>query len=401
MNIYFDNAATSFPKPPAMLEAMQHFQNEVGANPGRSGHRASVEAGRILYDTRDSLARLFSVDDPLNIVFTVNATMALNMAILGLLRPGDHAVTSLMEHNSVARVFTHLEKQGIEVTYVGCDRETGTLSPEEIGRATKKNTRLIALIHASNVCGAVMPVEEVGSIAREKNIPFLVDAAQTAGAYPIDVEKMRIDLLAFPGHKSLFGPQGTGGLYVRPGIELDPLMFGGTGSRSEYEEQPVFMPDRLESGTPNTIGIAGLGAGVEYIFREGLENIIEQKKRLKERFLAGVDVMPHVRVVAREGLENGMSVISLLVSGWTTSEVGRVLDEDYGVFVRCGLHCSPSAHKTLGTFPDGTVRFSLGYFNTEDEIDIVLQALEKMAKKGEPHGAQDHDVRIRPPRAKS
>lgn len=378
MSIYIDNAATSFPKPPDVLQAMQHFLNDVGANPGRSGHRASVEAGRILYGVRDALARLFSIQDPLNIVFTMNATMALNIAILGLLKPGDHAITSSMEHNSVARPLKHLEGRGVEVTYIECDRQIGILDPQVVQTAIKRNTRLIALIHASNVCGGVLPVEDIGRIARKAGIPFLVDASQTAGSYSIDVDKMNIDLLAFPGHKCLFGPQGTGGLYVRPDITLEPLYYGGTGSRSEYELQPEFMPDRLESGTPNTVGIAGLGAGVDYILRVGLPNIIEHKKKLTQRFLRGLDDMPHVEIAGRNGTADGMSVISINIDGKASSEVGRRLEEEDGILVRCGLHCAPLAHKTLGTFPDGTVRFSLGYFNTEEEIDTALSAIERM-----------------------
>ncbi len=265
--IYLDNAASGWPKPPEVLEAMAHFMREVGANPGRSGHRLAIEAARIVYGTREALATLFGAADPLRIVFAANATEALNLALSGLLRRGDHVITSSMEHNSVMRPLRALQRRGVELSVVHCTPE-GLLDPREIEAVIRPNTRLIALIHASNVIGTLLPIAEVGRIARRHGLLFLVDAAQTAGAVPIDVEADAIDLLAFTGHKALMGPQGTGGLYIGPRValdELEPILRGGTGSHSESEEQPGFLPDRYESGTLNGVGLAGLGAGVRFL----------------------------------------------------------------------------------------------------------------------------------------
>lgn len=379
MLVYFDNAATSYPKPAQVDEAMKDFHERAGANPGRSGHRLSVEAGRILYDTRELLSTLFGIDDPLNIVFTLNATMALNIALMGLLVSGDHVVTSSMEHNSVARPLRFLETQGVELTIVPCQGNGGELNPEDVAKALKPNTKLVALIHASNVAGTIFPIAEVGKITREKGIPLLVDVAQTAGAYPLDVEKMGIDLLAFTGHKSLFGPQGTGGLYVHSDLKLKPLLRGGTGSRSEEDVQPEFMPDRLESGTPNTVGVAGLGAGVKFILKEGLDQIVKHKKQLTQHFLEGLKELKGVTVYGKKDVEDRAAIVSLNIEGMQCSEVGQILDEKYGILVRCGLHCAPWAHKTLGTHPQGTVRFSFGYFSTSGDVDLALSALAEIA----------------------
>lgn len=378
MLIYFDNAATSYPKPSQIDEAMKDFHERAGANPGRSGHRLSVEAGRILYETRELLSILFGIDDPLNVVFTLNATMALNTALMGLLVEGDHVITSSMEHNSVARPLRFLETQGVELTIVPCDSETGELNAKDVAQAIKPNTKLVALIHASNVCGTILPLAEVGKITRPKGISLLVDAAQTAGAYPIDVEELGIDFLAFTGHKSLFGPQGTGGLYVRPGLKLKPLLRGGTGSRSEEDVQPEFMPDRLESGTPNTVGVAGLRAGAKFILEEGLNKIVKHKKELTLRFLEGLKEIKGVTVYGKKNAEDRAAIVSLNIAGKMCSEVGQVLDEKYGILVRCGLHCAPWAHQTLGTHPQGTVRFSFGYFNTPADVDLALSALAEI-----------------------
>lgn len=379
MVVYFDNAATSYPKPAQINEAMKHFHDQAGANPGRSGHRLSVEAGRILYETRELLSTLFGIDDPLNVVFALNATMALNIALMGLLVEGDHVITSSMEHNSVARPLRFLETQGVELTMVPCDSETGELNAKDVAQAIKPNTKLVALIHASNVCGTILPLAEVGKITRAKGISLLVDAAQTAGAYPIDVEELGIDFLAFTGHKSLFGPQGTGGLYVRPGLKLKPLLRGGTGSRSEEDKQPEFMPDRLESGTPNTVGVAGLRAGAKFILEEGLGKIVKHKKELTLKFLEGLKEIKGVTVYGKKKAEDRAAIVSLNIAGKMCSEVGQVLDEKYGILVRCGLHCAPWAHQTLGTHPQGTVRFSFGYFNTPADVDLALSALAEIA----------------------
>lgn len=380
--IYFDNAATSWPKPAAVTEAMAHFMTEVGANPGRSAHRRSIEAGRIIYETRDALARLFNVDDPLRIVFGSNATEALNLALRGILRPGDHVVTSSMEHNSVMRPLRAMEEEGVvEIAVVPCSSE-GFLDPADLEAAIRPDTRMIALNHASNVVGSLLPVAEAGAIARKHDLLLLVDAAQTAGAHPLDVKAMQIDLLAFTGHKALFGPQGTGGLCIgeRVGVgDIQPLKQGGTGSRSEREEQPRFLPDMCESGTPNTVGLAGLGAGVGFVLEQGVEDIRIHEVELTRRLIAGLLDIPGVVVYGGHDAEMQTGTVSINVERLAPSEVAPMLDEGYGIMSRVGLHCSPAAHRTMGTFPVGTVRFGLSLFNTVEEVDVALTAVREIA----------------------
>jgi cysteine desulfurase family protein len=377
--IYFDNAATSWPKPEETLLAMERYQRTIGGSPGRSAHRLSIEAGRIIMEARESLARLFGTGDPFQIVFTKNATEALNLAIGGLLSPDDHVITSGMEHNSVMRPLRALEAKGCPLSVVRCSPQ-GVLDPDDLLPAIKSNTKAIILIHASNVTGTIMPIQEIANIAREHGLIFCVDAAQTAGALPIHVEEMNIDLLAFTGHKSLFGPQGTGGLYIRKGLEqkIPPLLLGGTGSRSEFEQQPDFMPDRYESGTPNTIGLAGLGAGVDYIIGRGLDNIRAEEMRLTRRFLDGMKSIGGVHIYGPADASHQIPVVSFNIDGMTSSEVSLSLDEQFGIMSRPGLHCAPATHRTIGTFPGGTVRFSFGYFNTEDDIDRALEAVQHL-----------------------
>jgi len=381
---YFDNAATSWPKPDVVLEAMQRFLREVGANPGRSGHRLSIEAGRLIYDAREALAELFHVSDPFRVVFATNATEALNLALRGWLRPGDHVVTSSLEHNSVMRPLRALEAEGVEVTVVAGSPQ-GELDPDQVEAALCGNTRLIVLNHASNVTGTLLPVAEVGAIARRRGVLLLVDAAQTAGAVPIDLEAMRIDLLAFTGHKSLYGPPGTGGLVLGervPVKELEPLKRGGTGSRSEEEYQPELLPDKYESGTPNTVGLAGLGAGVRFVLEQGVDRIRRREVALTQRLLEGLAAIPGLTVYGPGQAEKQLATVSFNVADREPSEVGLALDEEYGVLCRVGLHCAPAAHRTLGTFPRGTVRFALGYFNTEEEVDAALHAVWAIAARG-------------------
>jgi len=384
---YLDNAATSWPKPDETWQAMEHFMRSIGANPGRSGHRLSIEAGRILLEARESLAELFGIEDPLRICFTRNATEALNLAICGILNPGDHCITTSMEHNSVMRPLRALERGGVEVTTIPCSPH-GELGPQEVERAIKKQTRLIVLTHASNVVGTLLPVAEVGKIARANGVPFCVDAAQTAGACPIDVKEMRIDLLAFTGHKSLCGPQGTGGLYIREGLEkmLDPLMRGGTGSRSEFQEQPDFMPDKYESGTPNTVGIAGLGAGVRFCLAQGVAHIRTKEEGLTRMLIEGLGSIPDCVPYGCGDAERRIAVVSFNITGLTPSEVTMELDEGFNIMSRPGLHCAPAAHQTIGTFPQGTVRLSAGYFTTEEQIAVAQEAVGKIAARSRTQG---------------
>jgi cysteine desulfurase family protein len=382
--IYFDNAATSWPKPAVVLEAMWHFMTQVGANPGRSAHRLSVEAGRMLYETREVLARLFNLADPLRIVFGLNATEALNLALWGMLRPGDHVVTSSMEHNSVMRPLRALERDRfVHVDVLPCSAE-GFLDPAALESAVRTNTRMIVLNHASNVVGTLLPVADAGRIAREHDVLLLVDAAQTAGAYPIDMGAMHIDLLAFSGHKSLFGPQGTGGLCIGERVspeEIEPVKRGGTGSRSEWEEQPDFFPDRCESGTPNTVGLVGLRAGVEFVLQQSVEVIRAHEVSLTERLVAGLRETPGVTVYGGRDAELQSATVSFNIEGMAPSDVGLKLDEEYGILSRVGLHCAPAAHRTMGTFPVGTVRFGLSYFNTVEEVDAAVGAIRGIVSR--------------------
>ncbi len=380
--IYFDNAATSWPKPPGVTEAMVHFLDEVGANPGRSAHRMAVESGRVVYDAREVVAELFNAPDPLRVVFGPNVTEALNLALRGLLRPGDHVVTSSMEHNSVMRPLRALEQHGVEVTVVQCSPE-GFLDPADVVGVVRPNTMMVVLNHASNVVGTLLPVAEVGRICRQHDLLLLVDTAQTGGAYPIDMQADLIDLLAFTGHKSLCGPMGTGGLIVGERVDvarLEPLKRGGTGSRSEHEEQPDFLPDMCESGTPNAVGLAGLAAGARWVLAQGVEDIRAHEVALTQRLISGLGEIPDVTVYGGLDAELQTATVSFNVAGMEPSEVGLRLDDEYGIMCRVGLHCAPAAHKTLGTFPAGTVRFGLGAFSTTEQVDAVLEAARQLAQ---------------------
>jgi len=380
MTIYLDNAATSWPKPEEVYQSMDGFMRHIGASPGRSGHRLSIEAGRTAYETREALSTLFGVGDPTRIVFTSSATEALNVAIRGLLLPGDHVITSSMEHNSVMRPLRAAEQKGVGVTVVPCS-PAGALQAADIEQVIGSDTRLIVLSHASNVVGTLLPVAEVGLMSRQRGVVFLVDAAQTAGCCPIDVGAMNIDLLAFSGHKGLYGPQGTGGLYIRGGVELhiEPLKRGGTGSRSESEYQPDFLPDKYESGTPNTVGLAGLGAGVRFVLEQG-ESIRKKEQEIAEVLLEGLGRVAGIAIHGHDMADRRIAVISFSISGLTSSEVAMGLEER-GILCRPGLHCSPAAHRTLGTFPQGTVRLSPGYFTSDEDIEVTLGAVREIAAR--------------------
>jgi cysteine desulfurase family protein len=381
--LYLDNAATSFPKPEAMLQAMIHYQQIIGGSPGRSGHGRSIDAGRVVFETREALARLFNIGDPLRIAFTKNATEALNIALFGLLKKGDHVVTTSVEHNSVMRPLRFLAAQGVELSVAPCSSQ-GDVDPEDVRTALRPNTKMVVLTHASNVTGTIMPVEEIGAITGHRNVVLCVDAAQTAGTLTIDVEKMSIDLLAFSGHKSLYGPQGTGGLFIRKGLDkkIDPLMRGGTGSRSEFEDQPDFMPDKYESGTPNTIGIAGLRASAAFIMEQTVEAIWKKKAILTQRFIDRLKEMRgDVILYGHQDSSKRTAVVSFNLKNITSSEAALYFEEKWGIMCRPGLHCAPSAHKTIGTFPQGTVRFSFGFFHTEQDIDLACEAVRQILRR--------------------
>ena len=378
--IYFDNAATSWPKPDCVQKAVTHYLKNVGANPGRSGYSASVEAGRIVYSARENIARLFNNNDPLRVIFTSGVTEALNLALNGLLNPGDHVITSSIEHNSMMRPLRYLEENGVELTIIQCDSQ-GKLESSDLNKAVRSNTKMIALNHASNVNGTILPIAEAGKICREYNLILLVDTAQTAGSYPIDMQKDCIDLLAFTGHKSLYGLPGTGGLVIGEGINVDkfiPLKRGGTGSFSEKEEQPNFLPDKFESGTLNFVGLAALNAGLDWILETGVYNIHSHEKELTGYLLSGLKSIKGIQIYGPEDVNFQTSTVSFNINNLSPSDVGQILDEQNGILCRVGLHCAPAAHKTIGTFPDGTVRFGLGYFNSIEEIDFAVNAIKEI-----------------------
>lgn len=377
--IYLDNAATSFPKPPGVAEAVREYLLKSSASPGRSGHRLSAQAARMVYETRAGLAQLLGASDARQIVFAANATAALNLALRGYLAAGDHVVTTTLEHNSVMRPLRFLrESAGIEITWVRADR-AGRLDPGNFSKAVTRRTKLVVVNHASNVVGTLAPLMEIRAAVGE--IPILVDGAQTVGALEIDVTAAGIDMLAFTGHKSLFGPQGIGGLYVRPGLELVPLIFGGTGSDSESDEQPDELPDRYESGTANGPGIAGLAAGLEYVAQEGIAAIRAREVELLKRCWEGLAQIEGVTLYGG-GEGPHLPIVSMNAAGWQPNEVAHILDREYGIMTRPGLHCAPEAHRTLGTFPAGTVRMSASALTTEKEIDAAVAAVTEIARRG-------------------
>jgi len=376
--VYLDNAATTWPKPEPVCLEMIRCIKEYGANPGRSGHRMAMRAGEKVHECRENLARLFCIEDPLRIVFTSNATEAINLAVKGLLAPGDHAIISGMEHNAVVRPLKKLELAGVELSIVKAD-SSGKVDPADVAGKIRANTKLFIVTHASNVTGTVNDLVSLGQILKERKIYFMVDAAQTAGNYPVEVGNMNIDLFAFSGHKGLLGPQGTGGLYIRPGLDLETLKEGGTGSVSESPWQPDFLPDRFESGTLNTPGIAGLNEGVKFILETGVENIRAHENRLAGYMYEGLGEIKKVRVYGSKNHECRTGVISMTIDGKDCQEVCRELDEKYDIAARGGLHCAYLAHETIGTQNTGTVRFSIGFFNTFSDVDRALTAVRKIA----------------------
>jgi cysteine desulfurase family protein len=374
MTIYLDNAATSFPKPDRVYKAVEHALVSIGVAPGRGGYRRGLEATRLVFEARELIARLFGVADSARIVFTHSATESINLAVSGVLRPGDHVVTTTMEHNSLVRPLHRASQAGVEVTWVEGDRG-GFVDSRRIGAALRRNTRLVALSHCSNVTGVVQPIEEIGTLARTAGALFLVDAAQSAGSLPIDVKGMAIDLLAAPGHKGLFGIQGTGFLYIGDEVDLAPLLVGGTGGHSTGPEQPDTLPERFESGTLNTPGIAGLKAGVEFLLETGIDAVRSHENALVEQLLDGMTGMPGIAVHGPGAAERRGSVVSFTVTGQDPGQIGFRLDQEYDISVRVGLHCAYMAHKTIGTYPAGTVRVSPGYFTSTGEIETFLRAL--------------------------
>ena len=397
--IYLDNAATSCPKPKEVVAAVSQALSDVCANPSRGAYELSLLASRNLLQTRRAIARLFNIADESRVIFTLNATHALNLAVKGLLAKADgrrdsapHVITSSLEHNALARPLAALERRGIAVTRVPCASD-GTTDPDDVLAAVLPSTALVAMTHASNVLGTVLPVAEVGRRLRERGIPLLVDSAQTAGTFPIDVEVMGVSLLAISGHKGLLGPQGVGALYIAPHLELETLVEGGTGSHSESLEQPTVCPDRFEPGTPNSPGIAGLGAGISVVNKLGVAALGAREDSLAQRLRAALADVPGIRLygpaaahseVAVQVSDSGPAVapiVSLAIEDLASGQVARILDKEFDIAVRAGLHCAPEAHRVAGTLDTGLVRLSVGYATTEAEVDAAAEALTEIASK--------------------
>lgn len=387
--IYLDNSATSHPKPPEVYQAMMRFATEIDASPGRGGYAEAREAGRIQHECRERINRLINGESPEHVIFTLNGSDSLNLAIKGLINPGtrDHAVTTWMAHNSVLRPLNALAERGdTEQTRIPCDPRTGMVDPQEIARAITPHTRLVAIVHGSNVTGTLLPIAEIGAICRERDVVFLVDAAQTAGHVPIDVRAMNIDVLACPGHKGLMGPLGTGCLYIRPGIEdrIHTTREGGTGSLSESDIHPSNMPDKYEAGSHNAIGIAGLHAAVGWILERGVEHLWEHEEEIMNHMLQRLDEddMPGLRLIGPPDFQNRCGVFSIVIDGIEPNELAAILEDEYRLLTRAGFHCAPLAHRTLGTDRlGGTTRISFGAFNTETDVDALCDALQEICQE--------------------
>ncbi|WP_291651262.1 aminotransferase class V-fold PLP-dependent enzyme [Clostridium sp.] len=376
--IYLDNAATSFPKPTKVYEEVLNCMKSYCANPGRASHDMAIKSALKIMETRNLICELFNIKNQFNLIFTSNATEALNIAIKGVLKNGDHVISTVIEHNSVLRPLNSMEKQGVEITLVGADK-AGYVNPLDIKNEIKKNTKIIIINHISNVLGSIQDIISIGKIAREKGVIFMVDASQSAGVIPIDVESSYIDLLAFSGHKGLLGPQGTGGLFIRDGIKINNFKEGGTGSNSHYMNQPDFMPDKFESGTLNTPGIAGLCEGVKFIKRVGIQSIKKAEDELIKYFFEEIKKLSYIKVYGSDSLNERSGVISFNIDGIDASIVGEELNE-YGIAVRTGYHCTPLIHDIIGTEYAGTVRVSPGCFNILQDIDELLEAIRKIYK---------------------
>ena len=377
--IYFDNASTSFPKAPGLGKVMGEQIDQAAYNINRGGYKGAYNLGEIVMDTRELLCSMFHGSDMANVIFTPGNTASVNMALQGVLRAGDHVLVSGMEHNAVVRPLEYLAQQGVEWTQIPCN-EQGELQLEQLEELIRSNTKMIFIMHASNVCGTILPIEKVGEICNKYNILFGVDAAQSAGAYAINMEEMYIDLLTMPAHKSLMGPQGIGVLMLSERVAqmIRPILQGGTGSASHELTMPEFMPDKLEAGTMNLTGVVGLYHALCYIQEEGMDTIVAKKKHLTEVFLQKLEQVKEIKVIGKHDLENRCAVVSVDCLHQDNAEVAYQLETKYGISTRCGLHCAPLAHRTLHTFPQGTIRFSLGYFNTVEEVQVVVDALRSI-----------------------
>lgn len=379
--IYLDNGATSYPKPEEVYTYMDQFYRRLGVNPGRSGYDICMEAGEVVENTRKSLARFFNGADPNRLCFSYNSTDALNLIINGMLEKGDHAISTTIEHNSVLRPLYHLQKyNGVDVDYVPFDGK-GYVDPGDIKAKFRDNTKLVVVNHASNVIGTIQPIKEIGKLCRERGISFAIDASQSAGKIPVDVEGQYLDLVAFTGHKSLLGPTGIGGLYVRDGVEVRHTRAGGTGVRSAVRTHLDEYPYRLEYGTPNTLGIAGLLAGIQWVEKQGLQHLYQHEMKLTTQLRDGLMQIEGVTLYCQDDLTDHISVLLFNVDGLEALNTGTLLDVDYNIASRTGLHCAPLAHEQLGTTEiHGAVRFGVGPFNTEDHIKAAVEAVAEIAE---------------------
>lgn len=377
--IYMDNAATTMHKPKEVIDAVVAAMSSMG-NAGRGVNEASLSASRLIYDTREKLCRLFGAEDPRQIVFTANSTESLNIAIKGILNPGDHVIATMLEHNSVLRPLYEMEKKGIRLTIVKSNPE-GTLDLADIENAIAPDTKMIVCTNGSNLTGNYIEPEPIGTLAREKGIVFVVDASQTAGVFPIDVQKMKIDVLCFTGHKGMLGPQGTGGMYVRKGLSVRPLLSGGSGVQTYSKTHPTEMPTALEAGTLNGHGIAGLHAAVEYLEKTGVDTIRAREQDLMWRFYEGVKEIPGVKVYGDFSTKNRCAIVTLNIGDYDSSEVSDELLTEYGISTRSGGHCAPLMHEALGTVEQGAVRFSFSHYNTEEEVDTAIRAIRELAEE--------------------
>jgi len=379
--IYLDNAATSWPKPESVYRAMDEFARRHAGNPGRSGHRMAVESEKRVQGCREAVARLLHAESADRVILTLNATDSLNIALKGFLRRGDHVITSRTEHNSINRPLSRMAAEEFLTFDQADSAPDGSVTVENIDKLIRKETRLIAITHGSNVLGVVNPVHDYAKLARKHGIVLLLDSSQTVGVEPIDVKTLDADLIAFPGHKNLFGPMGTGALYVRPGIEIRSFREGGSGFKAEQEVHPEEMPFRLEGGTPNAHGYAALQAGIEFVEREGIEKIRDHERRLALRFADGLRENRKVTLYSGKTRDRQLGPVSLSIRGAAPAEVGAIMDEKYGIACRPGLHCAPGTHRFLGTMPQGTVRFSFGYFNTDADADAAVRAVNEVSSK--------------------
>jgi len=377
--IYLDNAATSYPKPPQVIEAVVRCLSEQGANPGRGAYPMALAASRVIFEAREALAELIGASDAADVVFTLNATDGLNLALKGLLSPGDHAITSAVEHNAVLRPLSALADRGVAVETARCAHD-GTIDLDHLEALIRPNTRLIVTLHASNVLGTILPAAEIAALAKRHGVLHILDAAQTAGSLPLNVSELGADVVVFSGHKGVLGPMGTGAAWISPRVEVRELRQGGTGGESERTEQPSTRPDRYESGTLNTPGIAGLGAAARFILEQGVAAIAEREATLAQRLLAGLASVAGVTVYGPPPGSPRVPVISINVVGMDAHELAFLLDKEHGIAARSGLHCAPSAHAVAGTLETGALRFGVGFFNTEDEIDRALSAVDAIAK---------------------